>query len=228
MLTANRAFALLFTMAACGPVIDIDITSGATGDAGTTTADPATTGLGASESGPMEPGTTFGATSGTGPGESGEDSSSGATGGSSSGGESPPVCTVYTDDLGAWHCECGDIVDDCGCAVNDAGLCECDAGIYPPEVCTPAPACSMADDRCKCDDLPADPWLCGCIMSDDGCGCADGLDYPDYSCGWACWPSGADPCVCGNYPAPAEWCTCVPGLPCWCENLDPPQPCPAG
>ena len=157
MLTAHRAFVLTLLVAACGPEIDITITSGATGDAGATTTDPATTGLGGSESGPGEPCASSGDTGAS----SGEDSSTGSTGGASSGGEPPPVCAVF-------------------------------------------------GDRCKCDGVPSNPWLCGCLMADDGCACADGLLYPDYSCGWECAPSGADPCVCGNYPAPADWCQRAP------------------
>jgi hypothetical protein len=50
-----------------------------------------------------------------------------------------------------------------------------------------------------------DPALCGCQPTADGCECG-GVTWAPWVCGWPCAPSGPDPCVCGNHPAPLAAC----------------------
>jgi hypothetical protein len=240
----------------CGP-LDIDITTtaaeGTDGDPNVPD-DPGTTSLGASDTG-AACGSTSASTSTVSSGGSTDDVGGTSTTGEGSSSGEPPVCTLYTDDVGAWHCECdgveGDIAADCGCVLSEAG-CVCGTEVYPAEACGPfcevAPAtgtcycdgvpsdprlcgsatCSMDGDRCECGGVLANPWLCGCVQADDGCFCTStGEYYPDYSCGWACAPSGDDPCVCGSQSAPPDWCDCMPvGVLCVCGGATaPPEAC---
>jgi hypothetical protein len=165
----------------CGP-LDIDITTtaaeGTDGDPNVPD-DPGTTSLGASDTG-AACGSTSAASSG-GSTESTDDAAgSGTTSAGSSSGE-PPVCTVYTDDMGAWHCECGgvesDLEADCACAV-DGGFCVCEPhGFFPAEVCGLECAPVMSDESwaCVCDGALADPLLCNCHNDPAGwCSCPIG------------------------------------------------------
>jgi hypothetical protein len=167
-------------LSGCGP-LDIDITTTA---AEGTDGDPVmpepgtTTSLGASDTG-AACGSTSASTSTT----SGSTESTGDTSTTSEGSSSgePPVCTVYTDDMGAWHCECGgvesDLEADCACAV-DGGFCVCEPhGFFPAEVCGLECAPVMSDESwaCVCDGALADPLLCNCHNDPAGwCSCPIG------------------------------------------------------
>ena len=64
---------------------------------------------------------------------------------------------------------------------------------------------------------------CVLIQADDGpvCVCDGAPTYPaQCGCGFVL---GA--CECDGQQAPIDLC-CFPGLPCWCEDADPPGPCP--
>jgi hypothetical protein len=157
----------------CGP-LDIDITTtaaeGTDGDPNVPD-DPSTTSLGASDTGAACESTSASTSTASSGGstESTDDAAgSGTTSAGSSSGE-PPVCTVYTDDAGAWHCECGgvesDLAADCACAIVD-GACECGPhGVFPAEVC----GCIVIPQNGEC-------W-CGTCPNGE---CAQ---YPNETCG---------------------------------------------
>jgi hypothetical protein len=221
---------LLTTSAGCGP---IDITINPAGD-GTGWHDE-TTGDAQSGSTGLD-GSDTGAPSGTGSdGEStsGGESSSGAASESTTGSE----CSVVPLNPSVLICSCDGGVtpsdpSECGCFYDAAGVCHCDDVVYPEDVCAPpVPSCAVevfgGSEQCVCDGLPALPEECGCVFTGQ-CFCDDGPAAPS-ACG--CVLATPEVCVCGVDNYPPEVCEpepqCVPGLPCWCEDLVPPQPCPA-
>lgn len=161
-------------------------------------------------------------------GEVSEGSSEGGSTGLGGSETGAPGSTGAADGSGGSTGSTGSTGGEPSTTTGDAPSTGSESSTGDPPACLIDPV--MQGDRCQCGDTPIDPAECGCALEADGlCWCDDGLSYPPVSCGWTCEQTGPDACVCGNFPAPPDWCShipCVPGLPCWCEELIPPQPCP--
>ena len=245
MHTARRHLAALTAaLMGCGPTT-VNITTTGEGEAGeessTTEMPSGSTGLGGSESGPVDTPTSHGASS------SGADSSSttGGGGSSSSGGPSP-VCLVPAPDVyicdgvevepqaDAFGCWCGDIeVSPALCEpgmcsvvnVDDGLACVCDGEIVDPSEC----GCADTPDGCECFDVSdvnpcVQPIATGCVLVGEGdmwsCTCDGALADPA-ACG--CPASGDQDCICAG----ASCGPCVPiGAMCLCGDfVAPPEAC---
>ena len=202
----------------CGPTT-VNITTTGEGEAGeessTTEMPSGSTGLGGSESGPVDTPTSHGASS------SGADSSSttGGGGSSSSGGPSP-VCLVPAPDV----CICDGVETE---PESTPPGCFCgDVEMSPDACCLPF----EQDDgsyACFCYGEWVDPSECECFDGPDGCEC-EGFQPSDVPC----LVPPTDPCMydvtnatcaCDGIPSDPSLCDCVPvaGIPteCACDGV---------
>jgi hypothetical protein len=220
----------------CGPTT-INVTTSGEGEE-SHGPDPSvgSTGIGGSETGPVDPSGSSGASSGSG------SSDSSSAGGSSSTGEPPAECFFDPWIDGLFACWCGDELADpsaCGCVDTIAG-CECPGGNTSPRPCI-VPGCFVIGGACYCDTQPADlsechctsgpsdgGWACSCddfFAEPEACGCFDlesGCSCPDASSVDPCFDpatqcavdavtmkcSCGDPALCGCFTPQSGECWC--------------------